>query len=428
MSLARRETNQFSLTSRQVLNYLSPELVRQELYTENTDIWSFGCIIYEMLTLKKPFDGENSFQILNSILNTEPELVFANSTETFEFILKNSMAKDQKTRMTSLQILNSLVGNVSFRFTSKLDKTKKKSFYLLKDDVEKYKCHKILNGHKWSVYSLLIAKNGHLISSSLDETIKVWDIAKGECLKSLKCDENDIYLCLAINEANQLVTGSLNRKINVWDLESGESVKSFNGHDDKINALVFTKDGRLISGSGDRQIKIWNIDQEENCVGLLTGHDGSVRCLAIGKNDELISGSSDFTIKVWDVSKQECLRTLYGHSDAVRALIVEKETGQIYSGSNDKSIKIWSLENGENDECVKTLIGHQSDVCSLVMSRENELVSVSADGLIKIWDLTSDKRALVLEGHQKSVLCLALGSNGELVTGSEDKTIRVWKI
>ncbi len=113
LSLFKDNTGLFTLNSNKVLNYLSPELVREELYAENTDIWSVGCIIYEMLTLKPAFDGANSFQILNSILSTEPELTFPNSSETFYFILKNSIVKDNSKRMTSVQILKSLVGNVS---------------------------------------------------------------------------------------------------------------------------------------------------------------------------------------------------------------------------------------------------------------------------------------------------------------------------
>ena len=37
------------------LNYTSPEVVENKPYTEKADIWSLGCLVYEMITLKAPF-------------------------------------------------------------------------------------------------------------------------------------------------------------------------------------------------------------------------------------------------------------------------------------------------------------------------------------------------------------------------------------
>ena len=45
--------------------YASPEVWRDEPYDTKSDIWSFGCIIYEMCRLKPPFrakDMEGLFQ------------------------------------------------------------------------------------------------------------------------------------------------------------------------------------------------------------------------------------------------------------------------------------------------------------------------------------------------------------------------------
>lgn len=39
------------------LFYLSPEVCRGEGFSTKTDIWSLGCILYELCTNRKPFDG-----------------------------------------------------------------------------------------------------------------------------------------------------------------------------------------------------------------------------------------------------------------------------------------------------------------------------------------------------------------------------------
>ena len=39
--------------------FLSPEICSGEKYNFKTDIWMIGCVLYELATLKKPFEGEN---------------------------------------------------------------------------------------------------------------------------------------------------------------------------------------------------------------------------------------------------------------------------------------------------------------------------------------------------------------------------------
>lgn len=39
--------------------YLSPELCEEKPYNHKSDIWSLGCVLYELCTMKHPFEAQN---------------------------------------------------------------------------------------------------------------------------------------------------------------------------------------------------------------------------------------------------------------------------------------------------------------------------------------------------------------------------------
>jgi Tol biopolymer transport system component/predicted Ser/Thr protein kinase len=60
-------------TTMGTVSYMSPEQARGEDVDQRADIWSFGVVLYEMLTGQLPFKGEYEHAVIYSILNERPE-------------------------------------------------------------------------------------------------------------------------------------------------------------------------------------------------------------------------------------------------------------------------------------------------------------------------------------------------------------------
>ena len=54
--------------------YMSPEQARGQAVDHRSDIFSFGCVLYEMLTGVRPFHGDTAADMMSSILREEPDL------------------------------------------------------------------------------------------------------------------------------------------------------------------------------------------------------------------------------------------------------------------------------------------------------------------------------------------------------------------
>src|SRR6266850_7233536 len=53
--------------------YMSPEQARGKVVDKRTDIWAFGCVLFEMLTGRKAFDGETLTDTVAAIVKNEPD-------------------------------------------------------------------------------------------------------------------------------------------------------------------------------------------------------------------------------------------------------------------------------------------------------------------------------------------------------------------
>jgi len=83
--------------------YMSPEQARGHSLDRRTDIWSFGCVLYEMLTSRAPFAADTISDTLAAILEHEPDLTMlpADTPVPIRRLLRRCLEKDRKRRLDS---------------------------------------------------------------------------------------------------------------------------------------------------------------------------------------------------------------------------------------------------------------------------------------------------------------------------------------
>jgi serine/threonine protein kinase/Tfp pilus assembly protein PilF len=94
------------------LGYMSPEQVLGQELDQRTDLWSFGVVLYELITGEIPFRGEHEAAVMYEILNVDPEPLDSfrkDVPESIRTLLAKLLQKDRSKRVASAkEILDGL--------------------------------------------------------------------------------------------------------------------------------------------------------------------------------------------------------------------------------------------------------------------------------------------------------------------------------
>ncbi len=84
--------------------YMAPEQARGKVVDRRADIWAFGCVLYEMIAGKRPFDGDNVTDVLSAIVSRDPDwMALPTATPPFiQTLLRRCLEKDPRRRLRDI--------------------------------------------------------------------------------------------------------------------------------------------------------------------------------------------------------------------------------------------------------------------------------------------------------------------------------------
>ncbi len=95
--------------------YMSPEQARGKTLDRRTDIWSFGCVLYECLTGRQAFSGETVTDTLAKILERDPDwdAIPETAPPTVRYVIRRALEKDPNKRWRDMGDVGILLDEAS---------------------------------------------------------------------------------------------------------------------------------------------------------------------------------------------------------------------------------------------------------------------------------------------------------------------------
>ena len=239
---------------------------------------------------------------------------------------------------------------------------------------------------------------GMMVTASLDDTVRVWDLSAGRCIGMLEGHLSSVR-CLQVEE-NIVATGSMDASIKLWDLSKAEYApmdNRINKHDEESD------DGLAFENSEDAPPAPPSTSMQDCPLFSLESHVDEVTALHF-RGDTLVSGSADKTLRQWDLVKGRCVQTL----DVLWAAAQATAT--------NTSQSTWRQTGRSADS--------SADFVGAIQVFDAALACGTADGMVRLWDLRSGQVHRSLVGHTGPVTALQF-DDVHLVTGSADRSIRV---
>lgn len=262
--------------------------------------------------------------------------------------------------------------------------------------------------------------NRRLVSSSWDNTIRIWDLETGLQTRGPLTGHTDVVRSVAVSpNGDRIASASEDHTLRVWDVPTGELLYDpVEGHASGLWCVTFSPDGRRIATTGDNTIRIWDASTGGLAAGPFRSHNGNLYSLTYAPDGlEIASVANDKTVRVCDSDiGQMLVGPMEGHENDVRCVVYTPDGQRLVTASDDGTIRVWNVITGE--QIGEPLKSHTTIITSIAISPDGAFLATAGPSTVmQIWNLSSRQEVNTILRHANDVSCVAFSLDGRYIAG-----------
>jgi len=399
--------------------YMAPEQavgVASELGPQS-DVYSLGAILYEMLTGAPPFDGACSADVLKRVLVDQPDPI-------------RTERRDVPAPLEAI-CLKCLEKSTASRYASAAE---------LADDLRRFLVGEPVRApSRGFLASFFKAGSKPRRAVQIAFALAGWLLvlaSLGWYLRAPKLGTGAVAGSTA-GDSETAISADVRSAFNLWH-ENAERLRDNPNVADEMTTLL----ARHIPKPGDVDRRgfdwhyAWRLCHPAEAVGGLTqlasfkAHPSEVFFVAFSRDGtRFATAGQDRTARVWNANTLEPICVCSGHTNDVNWVDFAPDGRSLATASDDHSVKVWDAATGKE---LFTLSGHKAAVVAVRFSPMGDvLVSGDHEGVLRLWDVASRRliKSELAAHHNKRIQSLAWGMSGQLLASiGDDNAIRLWEM
>lgn len=261
----------------------------------------------DCFVLEAPFDDQFYIRSITWTPDSSKVIAGAENQSIYIFDISPENKSPDKNPSTPTDIIQTNAGEVfqvkCFKDGTRLAASLGDGTVQIWDLNTKQKISSFIRGPDKQAITISISDDDKIIATGyMDGYIAFWDVDKQKMLFEQECHSQGVYSCLLLPKFNRLATSSLDTTVKLWDItENGLTLwKTLDKHTQYVLSLALDPTQNwMISGSKDMTCIFTSLEEGE-MIYQLKGHENSVMTVSFSPTGHMFcSGSGDMFVKVW---------------------------------------------------------------------------------------------------------------------------------